>query len=177
VIKPITGYGLDESNSVELAPPIFATLRAYSITATCIKYMNLTEAYKSLSEALLHAGIHTKTKVNIHYFDSEEIVLPSSSCHSVIKPITGYGLDESNSVELAPPIFATLRAYYFIFVMLFQQAYDKFENDTFKQALKTLTLDNLPLSVCCRPFPPKSYQLNARKFLTLHLLFCQSSCC
>ncbi|SHN92537.1 hypothetical protein [bacterium endosymbiont of Bathymodiolus sp. 5 South] len=34
--------------------------------------------------------------------------------------------------------------------MLFQQAYDKFENDTFKQALKTLTLDNLPLSVCCR---------------------------
>jgi hypothetical protein len=25
--------------------------------------------------------------------------------------------------------------------MLFQQAYDKFENDTFKQALKTLTLD------------------------------------
>jgi CTP synthase len=37
------------------------------------KYMNLTEAYKSLSEALLHAGIHTKTKVNIHYFDSEEI--------------------------------------------------------------------------------------------------------
>jgi hypothetical protein len=34
--------------------------------------------------------------------------------------------------------------------MLFQQAYDKFENDKFKQALKTLTLDNLPLSVCCR---------------------------
>jgi hypothetical protein len=30
--------------------------------------------------------------------------------------------------------------------MLFQQAYDKFENDKFKQALKTLTLDNLPLS-------------------------------
>jgi len=37
------------------------------------KYMNLTESYKSLSEALIHAGIHTRTKVNIHYFDSEEI--------------------------------------------------------------------------------------------------------
>ena len=37
------------------------------------KYMDLTESYKSLSEALIHAGIHTKTKVNIHYFDSEEI--------------------------------------------------------------------------------------------------------
>ena len=37
------------------------------------KYMDLTESYKSLSEALIHAGIHTQTKVNIHYFDSEEV--------------------------------------------------------------------------------------------------------
>lgn len=37
------------------------------------KYMGLTEAYKSLSEALVHAGIHTKTKVKITYIDSEEI--------------------------------------------------------------------------------------------------------
>ncbi len=37
------------------------------------KYVDLTEAYKSLIEALVHAGIHTKTKVNIHYLDSEEI--------------------------------------------------------------------------------------------------------
>ena len=37
------------------------------------KYMDLTESYKSLSEALIHAGVHTETKVNIHYFDSEDI--------------------------------------------------------------------------------------------------------
>ncbi len=37
------------------------------------KYMDLTESYKSLSEALIHAGAHTQTQVNIHYFDSEEI--------------------------------------------------------------------------------------------------------
>jgi CTP synthase len=37
------------------------------------KYMNLTEAYKSLSEALIHAGLHTRTKVNIRYIDSEDI--------------------------------------------------------------------------------------------------------
>ncbi|MBL1457553.1 MAG: CTP synthase [Methylophaga sp.] len=37
------------------------------------KYMELTEAYKSLSEALVHAGIHTRTKVNVHYVDSEMI--------------------------------------------------------------------------------------------------------
>jgi CTP synthase len=37
------------------------------------KYMELLDAYKSLIEALLHAGIKTRTKVNIHYIDSEDI--------------------------------------------------------------------------------------------------------
>jgi CTP synthase len=37
------------------------------------KYVNHSDAYKSLSEALIHAGIRTKTKVNIQYIDSEEI--------------------------------------------------------------------------------------------------------
>ncbi|KAA0445949.1 MAG: CTP synthase [Candidatus Thioglobus sp.] len=46
------------------------------------KYMDLTEAYKSLSEALLHAGINTKTKINIHYFDSEEIEKTGTGCLS-----------------------------------------------------------------------------------------------
>lgn len=37
------------------------------------KYVDLTESYKSLSEALTHAGIQTKSRVTIHYIDSEEI--------------------------------------------------------------------------------------------------------
>jgi CTP synthase len=37
------------------------------------KYIDLTDSYKSLTEALIHAGIHTRTKVNIHYIDSEQI--------------------------------------------------------------------------------------------------------
>jgi CTP synthase len=37
------------------------------------KYVHLTESYKSLSEALKHAGLHTGTKVNIRYIDSERI--------------------------------------------------------------------------------------------------------
>jgi len=37
------------------------------------KYVDLTESYKSLSEALVHAGIHTRSKVRIHYVDSEAI--------------------------------------------------------------------------------------------------------
>jgi CTP synthase len=37
------------------------------------KYVHLTESYKSLSEALKHAGLHTLTRVNIRYVDSEQI--------------------------------------------------------------------------------------------------------
>jgi len=37
------------------------------------KYVDLTESYKSLTEALIHAGMHTRSKVKIHYMDSEEI--------------------------------------------------------------------------------------------------------
>ena len=37
------------------------------------KYMNLADSYKSLSEALVHAGIHTRTRVNIRYVDSETL--------------------------------------------------------------------------------------------------------
>jgi CTP synthase len=37
------------------------------------KYVELTEAYKSLNEALLHAGIHTSAKVDITYIDSERL--------------------------------------------------------------------------------------------------------
>jgi CTP synthase len=44
------------------------------------KYMELLDAYKSLTEALVHAGIHNKTKVKIRYIDSELL----ESDHSLI---------------------------------------------------------------------------------------------
>jgi len=37
------------------------------------KYVDLQDSYKSLNEALRHAGIQTRSKINIHYLDSEEI--------------------------------------------------------------------------------------------------------
>ncbi len=37
------------------------------------KYVDLTESYKSLSEAMVHAGIATHSKARIHFIDSEEI--------------------------------------------------------------------------------------------------------
>jgi len=44
------------------------------------KYMDLTEAYKSLSEALSHGGIETETKVNVEYIDSEDIETNGTNC-------------------------------------------------------------------------------------------------
>ncbi|EGV29140.1 CTP synthase [Thiorhodococcus drewsii AZ1] len=44
------------------------------------KYMNNTEAYKSLSEALAHAGVRTGSKVEVLYVDSEEIEQHGSDC-------------------------------------------------------------------------------------------------
>ena len=37
------------------------------------KYVSLTESYKSLSEALVHAGIANDCKVNVNYIDAENI--------------------------------------------------------------------------------------------------------
>ncbi|MDP1903519.1 MAG: CTP synthase, partial [Pseudomonadota bacterium] len=47
------------------------------------KYVDLTESYKSLSESLIHAGIHTRSKVNIHYIDSE--ALERDGCDALAK--------------------------------------------------------------------------------------------
>jgi CTP synthase len=44
------------------------------------KYVDLTESYKSLSEALIHAGIHTHCKINIHYIDSESLEKNDTDC-------------------------------------------------------------------------------------------------
>ncbi len=37
------------------------------------KYVGLTESYKSVTESLIHAGIHNRTRVKIKYIDSEEV--------------------------------------------------------------------------------------------------------
>jgi CTP synthase len=37
------------------------------------KYVNLTESYKSLNEALLHGGVANRTQVNLYFVDSEKI--------------------------------------------------------------------------------------------------------
>src|SRR5512137_679863 len=44
------------------------------------KYVDLTESYKSLSEALIHAGVQTRSKIHIHYVDSEAIEREGVDC-------------------------------------------------------------------------------------------------
>ncbi|HYP68367.1 MAG TPA: CTP synthase, partial [Thiobacillaceae bacterium] len=44
------------------------------------KYVDLTESYKSLSEAMVHAGIHTHSRVNIRYIDSESLESKGIEC-------------------------------------------------------------------------------------------------
>jgi CTP synthase len=44
------------------------------------KYTELTESYKSVNEALIHAGIHTHSKVNITHIDSEKIETDGTDC-------------------------------------------------------------------------------------------------
>ncbi len=51
------------------------------------KYVNLTDSYKSLNEALAHGGYFHDTKVNLKFIDSEE--LESSDCKKEFKQISG----------------------------------------------------------------------------------------
>jgi CTP synthase len=44
------------------------------------KYVDLRDAYISLSEALLHGGIHTGTRVNIHYIEAQQIEDHGTAC-------------------------------------------------------------------------------------------------
>ena len=37
------------------------------------KYIDLADAYKSLNEALIHAGLHTRTRVKVRYIESESL--------------------------------------------------------------------------------------------------------
>jgi CTP synthase len=58
------------------------------------KYIDLTESYKSLTEALIHAGIHNGAKINIHFFDSEDIqkkgIAPLKKMDAILIP-GGFG--------------------------------------------------------------------------------------
>jgi len=51
------------------------------------KYIDLKDAYISLNEALRHAGIQTRTRVNIQYIESEDLQTEGTSCLSEVDAI------------------------------------------------------------------------------------------
>jgi CTP synthase len=53
---------------------IASTKTSNEVTIAMVgKYVNLVDSYKSVNEALKHAGLHTGTKVNIEYIDAEDV--------------------------------------------------------------------------------------------------------
>ena len=51
------------------------------------KYVDLKDSYMSLTEALRHAGIRTRTRVNIMYVESENIQTEGTSCLNEVDAI------------------------------------------------------------------------------------------
>ena len=63
------------------------------------KYVDLTESYKSLNEALSHAGIQTESKVNIKYIDSEILESDGTDVLATVDAILVPGGFGSRGVE------------------------------------------------------------------------------
>lgn len=72
------------------------TAKNQIVVAMVGKYVELPDAYKSVNEALLHAGIHNKIKVKIHYIDAEKLetqihlMEELRSCDAILVP-GGFG--------------------------------------------------------------------------------------
>jgi CTP synthase len=71
------------------------------------KYVELTESYKSLNEALYHAGFANRAGVKIEYFDSEKLDDPSvlADCDGILVP-HGFGSRGAEGKTLAVIDFA-----------------------------------------------------------------------
>jgi CTP synthase len=57
------------------------------------KYVDLTESYKSLTEALIHSGFHHHAKIKLHFIDSEGLesdLSPLSKIDAILVP-GGFG--------------------------------------------------------------------------------------
>ena len=72
-------FGIDCKSEADLSDWDDVVEREFTISSGQVrvamvgKYVDLQDAYKSLNEALLHAGLQTLTNVKIEYFDAEDI--------------------------------------------------------------------------------------------------------
>ncbi len=81
------GLDLPEADLSEWDFVVESQLHAEGLVTIAMvgKYMELLDAYKSVTEALVHAGIHNKTKVKIRYIDSERL----EQNHSLLDGVDG----------------------------------------------------------------------------------------
>ena len=81
------GLDLPEADLSEWDFVVESQLHAEGLVTIAMvgKYMELLDAYKSVTEALVHAGIHNKTKVKIRYIDSERL----EQNHSLLDCVDG----------------------------------------------------------------------------------------
>lgn len=63
------------------------------------KYTELTESYKSLNEALTHAGVQNRARVNIRYIDSEQIATNAAEVLAGVDAVLVPGGFGSRGVE------------------------------------------------------------------------------
>ncbi|WP_216937355.1 MULTISPECIES: CTP synthase [unclassified Acinetobacter] len=79
------GYELPEADLTDWDNVVEALLNpAYTVRVAMVgKYVELPDAYKSVNEALLHAGIQNRVKVQIDYVNAEE--LESQDVNEVLK--------------------------------------------------------------------------------------------
>ncbi len=63
------------------------------------KYVDLKESYKSLSEALIHAGIHSQAKIVVEYIDSETLEADGVGCLNAYDAILVPGGFGSRGIE------------------------------------------------------------------------------
>ena len=72
----------------------------YTINVAVVgKYVDYEDSYKSLNEALIHAGIHTATRVVIEYIDSEELELHGIKLLETVNAILVPGGFGSRGIE------------------------------------------------------------------------------
>jgi CTP synthase len=69
------GHDLPEADLTEWEEVLYAQANPNGEVNVAMvgKYVDLTEAYKSLNEALFHAGLKNRQVVNIHYIDAEDV--------------------------------------------------------------------------------------------------------
>jgi len=93
-IAVLQAFGLDASAAPELGRWVDIMDRVANpegeVTIGVVgKYVGLADAYKSLSEALVHGGMANRVKVHIRWLDAELFEQPDSDIAALLEPLHG----------------------------------------------------------------------------------------